>query len=186
VKAFKCFKAYFNMTNELFKKQQSSELMPLRGGLLRTTSQNKQSGQKHECQKFGRFANFYKHGRIPMFFRSLHEEKAMGGAQGNFLTDWANKKGVSVSSLNKNIPQICLIPKNQIGDYLKTRFEKDISTPQKRLLIDMACSKSFSAKENALDAIRSNLIAIDWAEQTYHIQINIDQEILDWLKKYTC
>ncbi|MFA5764304.1 MAG: hypothetical protein WC915_05855 [archaeon] len=174
------------MTNELFKQTQPLELMPLRGGLLRTSSQNKQNGQKHEFQKPGRFANFYKQGRIPMFFRSLHEEKAMGSTQGDFLTDWANKKGVSVSALNKNIPQICLIPKNQIADYLKARFEKDISTPQKRQAIDMACSKSFSAKENALDAIRSNLIAIDWAEQTHHIQINIDQEILDWLKRYSC
>jgi hypothetical protein len=174
------------MINDNFQLKQKLEPMPLRGGLLRSSSQNKQNGQKHELQKPGRFANFYKQGRIPMFFRSLHEEKAMGSTQGDFLTDWANKKGVSVASLNKNIPQICLIPKNQIADYLKARFEKDISTPQKRLVIDMACSKSFSAKENALDAIRSNLIAIDWAEQTHHIQINIDQEILDWLKKYSC
>jgi hypothetical protein len=169
------------MTNNT---QQNIEHTSSRGGLLRTTLQNKQNGQKHESQKPGRYARFYKQGRIPMFFRSLHEEKAMGSTQGNFLTEWATKKGVSVASLNKNIPQICLIPKNQIGDYLKDRFEEKLSTPQKRLIVDQACSTSFSAKENTLDSIRSNLIAIDWAEQTHHIQINLDEEILTWLRKH--
>ncbi len=142
------------------------------------------AGLVHEKFRPGRFSDYYAHGYgvvLPVFFMSLEgEQKLRGSTPGGFLEKWAAEKRIDLNTIDRKVPQICVIPKKEIGRFLLAQLVSGIETPKKRGQIEKMGKK---IKGIAVSMVRRNLAAIDWAEQTYGIRISVPQEILDWVEK---
>ena len=109
---------------------------------------------------------------------SMDEEWIRGSSPGGFLVDWIKKHGIDQKTLDRKTPQISMIPKEQIKDYLLAEF-KGISTMESR----QEHNEKPRLREIITSLVRENFAAIDWAEQTYGIKIDVDPEILNWIGK---
>lgn len=160
------------------KKRKKQVLRSVR--LPKETSKN--AGLKHEKLQPGRYAKYYEHRQStgpPLFFMSLEGERARGSTPGGFLSAWLAKNGVELKSIRRDVPQIRIIPKKDIADYLLGK----LPTQEERRETDEMAKANPRAKIVVSNSVRKFLAAIDWAEKTYGIRIDVDPQILEWIEK---
>ncbi|MBT4191856.1 MAG: hypothetical protein HOE11_00960 [Candidatus Diapherotrites archaeon] len=153
--------------------------------LFHETILNLTAHKSGEQFKPGRFKAYYDHGgntQIPMVFLSEESERAAHSSPG-LMAGWYKFSKTKPSDHSKEVPQLALIPKEGIGRFLKFKLYKQINTRAKRREIDALSTSQVGKriKSQAIRLARAELAAIDWAEQTYGIQIDISKEILDWI-----
>lgn len=144
-------------------------------------------GLKHEQFKPGRYSDYYEHGHArggflgsePIFFRSMEEESLRGSTPGYISDKYREVFGTEIK-LNKRIPQISQIPKDKIGRFLLAAIT---IKPEDRAALEKNSSIQTGIKRFVINSLRQHLAAIDWAENTYGIRINVDPELLKWIGK---
>ncbi len=146
----------------------------------RIDRQVREAGLKHEPFKLGRYAEYYSHGKgikPPFFFMSMEEESLRGSSSGGFISDWVAQKGIDSKTLDRRKPQIALIPRKELGKYLSSKLG-DLSTEGRNHADTDPYLRKF-----LVSLTRNILTAIDWAEQTHKIRIDVDPKILAWIGK---
>lgn len=164
-------------------KQGNREQDPIRRLAMLQQDAVERAGLKHEPFKPGRYADYYEHmpSRLPpMSFMSIEEESIRGSSPGSFLKGLIERRGGNLGQFDHRTPQIRLIPKEQIGEYLLFQLnEAGVGNPAIRESAgaNPVLRKVVTAQTGHL------LAAVDWAEQTYGIRIAVDPAILQWLGK---
>lgn len=162
-----------------------------KGGLKRKRIRRRSVPPKKQSHsgpfKPGRFADYYEHGsdaRFPPLLVSIAEGRATGSTiGGGILGAWAKGKGIDFHTLDKKLPQIGLIPKEDITEILLNEF-RHFRTPGQRAQFDArAAALGPELRGDLIISLRDALAGIDWAEQTHGIKIDVPKEILDWIGK---
>lgn len=157
-----------------------------RAHFARIEREIKAAGLQHEPLKPGRYSEYYEHGKgilPPYSFMSMREEELRGSTPGGFLAKWAKAHGIDWEKVDKThpelktTPQIRVIPKEELAKYLLADLA--ILTPENM--------EKFAGNEHLREVItntlRTKLAAIDWAEQTHGIKIDVDPAKLKWIGK---
>ncbi|VVB74194.1 Uncharacterised protein [uncultured archaeon] len=175
---------YKSEKGRLLTKERARERSILldRANRLAKERQIRAEGLKHESYKPGRFSEYYKpkSKSVPYFFMSAREEWMRGSTPGSFLNKWLKQKGLTLKQVDNKVPQIKLIPANEIKEYLEKKVVEAIETKEKRAQID---SFGGNMPKIVRQLLQDQIAVVDWAEQTYGIRINVPAEILEWLGK---
>ncbi|MFA6064413.1 MAG: hypothetical protein WCW44_03940 [archaeon] len=116
---------------------------------------------------------------VPYFMMTAREEQMRGSTPGGFNDAYVRFSGGKAIHVNPKVPQIRLIPKEDVADFFLSRLLEHAGTREKRATYD----KIPGIRRAVIEDIRHTLMGIDWAEKTYGTKVTVPKDVLEWIGK---